>query len=812
MDLGRLLRALRPALGSLLLSALAAAQDWGPWWGLGPFDEPGGATSLATEHPPEKALVALRAGPVGPDLAAVYRGKGGAELRWTRLDLSEPDASGIDCGRIDLVTALPQVARIADGSSHVVAYLYRRIECTTPAQVSVSIGSDDGLRLWLDGQLLIDRPVARGVHVRDHSLLLELGPGAHHLVAKVAQGGGAWGFEMRPWTRVPQEAIDQAIDRGVRFLLDRQLLDGSWAGREEWGAGYTAFCLYTLLKCGLSPEHAAARRALAFVRARPPTTTYAAATALLAYGELRDEGLRPEAERALAALIEWQEHHGRYGYPVYPGGGVPPADLSNSLFAALALRSAAQRGLRVPEKTWRQLIEGTFACQERGARAAGPSTGGRAPALGFSYREREKPTGSMTTAAISILALAREQLGSRLPGPSAARIEQAVRSGLSWLELHGDWTRNPNHGWHHYYYVYGLERVGALLGEERLAGCTWYPDGAEYLVRSQGAEGSWKSFDQHEYEDTLLALLFLKRATLASTGGSRSGPRDAYATAADATVRLRARGDAELTIWIEGFSAEGVAGLEWPGEQGKGPRVSQVEFLARFLDEPAPSERLLGTQPGLADRPLGDRRFALKVELERRGRWALWTRVHLAAPAQDAGGGERAVLLESPELVVQVENVLAPNALRYAAESRENQVATERSNAEASSQQGDGHAARLVGDGRLGTSWRCEPGDAEPWVALTFERPVRAQRLALSHAQPRADGASQPRARRVEVRINGKDTYELLLDPDPLAKGELRFDRLQRVRRVDVRVLESIERRLGVDGVGFSELELFLDR
>ncbi len=60
--------------------------------------------------------------------------------------------------------------------------------------------------------------------------------------------------------------------------------------------------------------------------------------------------------------------------------------------------------------------------------------------------------------------------------------------------------------------------------------------------------------------------------------------------------------------------------------------------------------------------------------------------------------------------------------------------------------------------------------------------------------------------------MNGKDVYPLELGADPLVKAELRFERVQRVRRIDVRVLESSGRTLGTHGVGFSELELFLDR
>ena len=784
----------------------ARAQDWGPWWGVGPFDEPGGATAIAREHPPERALGAMQVNGPGPALDETFRGKGNATLRWAPIALAQAEDAAFDSGTIDFTTALPQVAEVADGASNVVGYLYRRVECATPVKLDVALGSDDGLRFWLDGKLLIDRPVARGVNVRDHSARLELGVGVHHLLVKVSQGDGAWGFAMERWRRIPQASIDAAIDRGARFLIDRQLVDGSWACREEWGPGYTAFAAYTLLKCGVAPDHATVRRALAHVRARPPTTTYAAATALLFFAELPGD-LRAEMEQALDALLDWQEARGRFGYPVYLDGSQPESDLSNTLFAALALRAAAKRGLTVPEKVWRKLAEGALTCQERPPRKQGPTTGGPATPLGFSYREHGGSTGSITTAAISILAIAREQLGARMPSSLGSSIEAAIQSGLAWLERYGEWGENPGQGAHHYYYVYGLERVGGLLGLDRLAGCTWYPDGADVLVKAQNEAGGWSSSaDRREYEDTLLALLFLKRATHVTTGAASTAV--GYATEeAGADVRLRATGDAELTVWVEGFAEAALRGLEWPGEEGRGPRVARVEFLGRFLDDPNAAELVLGEAHGAAERPAGGQRFAARVELDRRGRWTIRARVHAQEPPQEgAPGGVQ--ILESPPLGVSAVSVLAPDALRNASEGTRNVLANERLTIVASSEEGH-HAAQRAVDQRQGTSWRFAANDKAPTLRIDLQRPVRASRLALSHAVPQADAAGEPRVRLVEVRLNGGEAQVVELELDPLSKGVLRFDGAQRVRRIELRVLELTGGELGTNSAGFAELELF---
>ncbi len=50
-------------------------------------------------------------------------------------------------------------------------------------------------------------------------------------------------------------SIDEAIDRGVEYLLACQLRDGSWAEySEHFGSGQTALSLYALLKSGVSPR------------------------------------------------------------------------------------------------------------------------------------------------------------------------------------------------------------------------------------------------------------------------------------------------------------------------------------------------------------------------------------------------------------------------------------------------------------------------------------------------------------------------------------------------------------------------------
>lgn len=89
----------------------------------------------------------------------------------------------------------------ADGSPHVFAetsigptYLFREIISPGAREISVSLGSDDGIKVWLNGDQILANDVARGVAADQESLTLKLKPGLNRLLLKVVNIGGACGF------------------------------------------------------------------------------------------------------------------------------------------------------------------------------------------------------------------------------------------------------------------------------------------------------------------------------------------------------------------------------------------------------------------------------------------------------------------------------------------------------------------------------------------------------------------------------------------------------------------------------------------
>src|SRR6185369_6330757 len=70
------------------------------------------------------------------------------------------------------------------------------------------------------------------------------------------------------------------------------------------------------------------------------------------------------------------------------------------------------------------------------------------------------------------------------------------------------------------YFMWSVERVGVLLGLEKIGETDWYKTGATALIKSQTEEGGWKSAhadpDPSGFSDTSFALLFLRKANLGS--------------------------------------------------------------------------------------------------------------------------------------------------------------------------------------------------------------------------------------------------------------------------------------------------------
>ena len=159
------------------LRALGVAVDFAreagfvtAFWLCGPFT---GDALFGTAFPPEQ----------GVDLThpVTWNGK---QLPWTYYRTNDIQGA---------VNLLP----LMDPNQNVAAYACAEVTVPAAQDVTLKIGSDDGVVCWLNGQKVHANDTARPLQVDEDSAEARLQAGANKLLLKIAQGGGDWGFCLR---------------------------------------------------------------------------------------------------------------------------------------------------------------------------------------------------------------------------------------------------------------------------------------------------------------------------------------------------------------------------------------------------------------------------------------------------------------------------------------------------------------------------------------------------------------------------------------------------------------------------------------
>lgn len=78
-----------------------------------------------------------------------------------------------------------------------VAYAFATLNSTYSREVQLSVGSDDGIKIFLNGQVVHQNPVFRSHRLDSELVSVRLKQGSNHLMVKITQGDGAWGFSIR---------------------------------------------------------------------------------------------------------------------------------------------------------------------------------------------------------------------------------------------------------------------------------------------------------------------------------------------------------------------------------------------------------------------------------------------------------------------------------------------------------------------------------------------------------------------------------------------------------------------------------------
>jgi Predicted peptidase len=78
-----------------------------------------------------------------------------------------------------------------------VAYAYCEFTSARSQTVALKLGSDDGIKVWLNGQLVFSHHIHRSLLADEDAVAVQLKPGINRLMCKIEQGNGAWGFTAR---------------------------------------------------------------------------------------------------------------------------------------------------------------------------------------------------------------------------------------------------------------------------------------------------------------------------------------------------------------------------------------------------------------------------------------------------------------------------------------------------------------------------------------------------------------------------------------------------------------------------------------
>jgi hypothetical protein len=170
---GRNDKAQAAELGFVGMSLIPNLKRFLTGWNLiGPFDAPD-MTYLSFPYPPETEIA--------PDKE--YPGKEGRVVGWKKFDA---DSAG-----------MMRLAELFQPNEQVIVYGLAYVYSPRSLKTHLLLGSDDGVRVWLNNALVHSNPAYRGAYPDQDKVPVTLNPGWNKILIKVLQGAGGWGFYLR---------------------------------------------------------------------------------------------------------------------------------------------------------------------------------------------------------------------------------------------------------------------------------------------------------------------------------------------------------------------------------------------------------------------------------------------------------------------------------------------------------------------------------------------------------------------------------------------------------------------------------------
>ena len=175
----------------------------GAWFFAGPFQEASKKAAYDKDQGPEAVAI---------DVEAEVGGK-----PW--IERADVDGTTYNLGSV----------------SNSAIYLTRSIECERAQTATISLGSDDSIKVFLNGEVVFAKDVGRGVAADQDTATLELPAGESQLLLKIVNGGGPMGY----YFKMGEEGIQgpllaalksepEALDEAGRDVLLDHFLRTTW--------------------------------------------------------------------------------------------------------------------------------------------------------------------------------------------------------------------------------------------------------------------------------------------------------------------------------------------------------------------------------------------------------------------------------------------------------------------------------------------------------------------------------------------------------------------------------------------------------
>ncbi|MAT11119.1 MAG: hypothetical protein CMM02_08940 [Rhodopirellula sp.] len=191
----------RVTLVTLANNSVASLRSWHH---VGPFKAANHNEAFGTVYPPENTI----------DLSLTYEGG----LKWKEhADWEDGTAHN------ELLSG--------ENSAN---FLYRVIDSSRPQPVHLSLGSDDGIQVWVNGRKVLNKNVARTDAKADQEkLTIQLAEGRNAILMKITNGGGKTGFYFKATHGKEPEDV-----RNILALAPDKRNEGQKKRLLDWYKGY----------------------------------------------------------------------------------------------------------------------------------------------------------------------------------------------------------------------------------------------------------------------------------------------------------------------------------------------------------------------------------------------------------------------------------------------------------------------------------------------------------------------------------------------------------------------------------------------